>query len=96
MDGDQIAEIKRKLKEDGYNIYVYSYPGGMCFPFHSHDHSTIHVVLSGSLKITMDDTDHILTPGERFIVPADLLHSAEVLGDSPVVCIDATQPQRQK
>ena len=93
MDGDQIAAIKQALKDEGYNIYVYSYPGGMYFPPHSHDHDTVHIVLSGSLKVIIDEVDHILLPGERFIVPADTLHSAEILGDSPVVCIDATRPR---
>jgi quercetin dioxygenase-like cupin family protein len=93
MDSDQISELKRSLKSDGYNIYVYSYPGGMCFPEHTHDYDMIHVVLNGSLKISLDGQDHILSAGDRFTVPARVPHSAEVLGDSPVVCLDATQPR---
>jgi quercetin dioxygenase-like cupin family protein len=93
MDSERIAEIKHSLKTEGYNIYVYSYPGGMFFPLHNHDHDTIHVVLSGSLKITVDGIDEILDPGERFVIPALVPHSSEVLGDSPVVCMDATKPR---
>ena len=92
MDGDTTADLKKQLKQEGYNIYVYSYPGGMCFPVHSHNHDTIHVVLSGTLRVHMDDTDHYLKPGERFVIPANVPHSAEVIGESPVVCIDATKP----
>jgi len=92
MDSEQITTIKHSLKEEGYNIYVYSYPGGMCFPMHVHDHDTIHVVLSGSLKVSMDGEDHYLTPGERFIIPAGTMHSAEIIGETPVVCLDATKP----
>lgn len=92
MDSDDVARIKAGLKEEGYHIYVYSYPGGMCFPVHAHDHDTIHVVLSGSLKVSMDGKDHILVPGERFLIPAKADHSAEVLGEMPVVCLDATRP----
>ena len=91
MDSEQISDLKRMLKEEGFNIYVYSYPDGMIFPMHSHEHETIHVVLSGSMKITMDEADHILFPGQRFHVPAGAVHSAEVLGSSPVVCLDATR-----
>jgi len=93
MDGEQIAAIKQQLKDEGYNIYVYSYPGGMCFPPHMHEHDTIHIVLSGAMKITMDDTDHILKPGERFVVPEAKMHTAEVLGEMPVVILDATPPK---
>jgi mannose-6-phosphate isomerase-like protein (cupin superfamily) len=94
MDSDQISALKRALKEEGFNIYVYSYPDGMIFPMHAHEHETIHVVLSGSMKITMDDTDHILSPGHRFRVPPGTPHSAEVLGSTPVVCLDATRHVR--
>jgi quercetin dioxygenase-like cupin family protein len=92
MDSEQIAALKQQLRDEGYNLYVYSYPGGMCFPPHSHDHNTIHVVLNGAMKVTLDDTDHILKSGERFLVPANMLHTAEVLGEMPVVILDATPP----
>ena len=93
MDSEQISALKQGLREEGYNIYVYSYPGGMCFPPHMHDHDTIHIVLSGSMKITIDEIDHILSQGERFVVPSHKLHTAEVLGESPVVILDATPPR---
>ena len=93
MDSEQIAALKQQLKDEGYNIYVYSYPGGMCFPPHSHDHDTIHVVLNGAMKISMKEDDHILKPGERFTVPAHVMHTAEVLGEMPVVILDATPPR---
>jgi len=91
MTGDEIAAIKQQLKDDGYHIYVYSYPGGMCFPVHTHDHDTIHVLLSGSLQINFNNNEHNLIPGKRFLVPAHVPHSAEVLGESTVVCLDATK-----
>ncbi|PLX32539.1 MAG: hypothetical protein C0600_02215 [Ignavibacteria bacterium] len=93
MDSEQIAALKQQLRDEGYNIYVYSYPGGMCFPPHSHDHDTIHVVLNGAMRISMEESDHILKPGERFKVPADVMHTAEVLGEMPVVILDATPPR---
>ena len=93
MDSEQVAAIKQNLKDEGFNIYVYSYPGGMCFPQHLHEYDVIHVVLSGSMVINMDETDFVLVPGERFLVPANRTHSAEVLGESPVVILDATKPK---
>lgn len=93
MDSEKVAAIKQALRDEGYNIYVYSYPGGMCFPQHLHEHDVIHVVLSGSMVISMEETDFVLVPGERFVVPAFKAHSAEVLGESPVVILDATQPR---
>jgi mannose-6-phosphate isomerase-like protein (cupin superfamily) len=95
MDGEQIATIKQQLRDEGYNIYVYSYPGGMCFPPHSHDHDTIHVILNGMMRITLEETEYIVRAGERFVVPAFVKHTAEVLGEMPVVVLDATMPTRK-
>jgi len=94
MDGEQIAALKQQLKDEGYNLYVYSYPGGMCFPSHSHDHDTLHVLLNGSMKITMDGADFILKPGQRFLISANTIHAAEVLGEMPAVVLDATLPHK--
>jgi mannose-6-phosphate isomerase-like protein (cupin superfamily) len=91
MDGEQIARIKHDLKGEGYHIYVYSYPGGMFFAPHKHDHDTLHIMLSGRMIVHMNGEEHALEPGERFVVPAHVMHSAEVIGDMPVVCIDATR-----
>ncbi len=93
MDIDQVTSIKHELREEGYNIYVYSYPGGMCFPRHSHTHDTIHIVLSGTVKIVIDGTEYFPKSGERFPISAGTVHSAEVLGDTPLICIDATRPK---
>jgi len=93
MTSEDIAAIKHELKEEGYNIYVYSYPNGMYFPPHSHEHDTTHVLFSGAIKVCMNGEEHVLEPGKRFVIPAYVQHSAEVLGDMPVVCLDATKPE---
>ncbi|MAT39705.1 MAG: hypothetical protein CL946_08895 [Ectothiorhodospiraceae bacterium] len=91
MDGDQIAQIKNELKEQGYTIYVYSYPPAMYFPEHKHEYPKLHVVLSGSLKITLPDREVILNEGERIEIDADIPHTAEVLGETPLICVDAAK-----
>ncbi len=91
MDSAEISQIKHELKEQGYTIYVYSYPCGMYFPEHKHSYAKLHIVLSGTLKISMPDNEVVLKPGDRFEVPANVPHTAEVIGDGPMVCIDATK-----
>jgi quercetin dioxygenase-like cupin family protein len=63
----------------------------MYFPEHKHNYPKVHIVLSGKLKIILPDDEVILTEGERLEVPANTPHTAEVLGDGPMVCIDATK-----
>lgn len=89
MDSQEVSRIKQELRDEGYNLYVHSHPAGMFFPEHKHDHVTLHIILSGKMSITMDGEVHFLQSGDRLEIPADTDHSAEVLGESPVVCIDA-------
>lgn len=89
MDSQEVSQIKQDLRDQGYNLYVHSHPAGMCFPEHTHEALTLHIVLSGKMSITMDGEIFILQSGDRLEVPANTPHSAEVLGESPVVCIDA-------
>ena len=88
MDSQDVTNLKKQLREQGYNIYVHSHPAGMCFPEHKHDHHTLHVILSGSMNIRVDGKEHVLESGDQIEIPANILHTAEV-GETPVVCIDA-------
>ncbi len=89
MDSQEVSRIKQELRESGYNLYVHSHPAGMFFPEHKHAYVTLHVILSGKMSITMNGEIHMLQSGDRLEIPADMEHSAEVLGDMGVVCIDA-------
>lgn len=89
MDLQDVTNLKRQLREEGYNIYVHSHPAGMVFPEHKHTHLTVHIILSGQMAVIMDGEEYLLKSGDRLEIPADVLHSAEVIGESPVVCIDA-------
>lgn len=89
MSPQEVSEIKRELRDQGYSLYVHSHPPGMCFPEHKHPHVTLHVILSGKMSVVMDGSEITLGPGERLEIPANTPHTAEVMGDSGVVCIDA-------
>ncbi len=78
-----------KLSDLGYVCTRYIYPPGTCFPLHSHELDKIDAVLRGSFRITTADSSLILNAGDYVHVPAYLMHSAEVIGNDPVVSIDA-------
>ncbi len=42
------------------------------------------VVLSGRLRIWLEDAAHDLGPGDELLIPAQVEHGSEVLGDEPV------------
>ena len=51
----------------------------------------IDAVITGHLRIAMDDDSVILKAGDFIQVPQGTVHSAEVTGDEPVVSLDAVK-----
>jgi quercetin dioxygenase-like cupin family protein len=85
--------LRRLLTELGYTCHRYAYPPGTVFPEHAHDVDKIDAVLSGRFRITMDGKSAILQAGDYVFVPNGTVHRVEVVGDEPVVSIDAVKKQ---
>ena|SRR5688572_29798629 len=83
--------LRRKLEERGYSVACYTYPPGTFFPTHTHGVDKIDAVLSGEFRITMGRDSAVLKPGDLVLVPKRAEHSAEVVGDQPVVSLDAVK-----
>ncbi len=83
--------LRRKLEARGYAVSRYVYPPGTSFPPHTHDIDKIDAVVSGLFRMTMGDVDAVLEAGDCLAVPRGAAHSAEVVGDEPVVSLDATR-----
>ncbi len=49
----------------------------------------IDAVLSGRFRLTLEGEAVVLEPGDSIEVPRGAVHSAEVVGDEPVVSLDA-------
>jgi quercetin dioxygenase-like cupin family protein len=81
--------LRRKLERRGYQVTRYVYPPGTCFPPHSHTVDKIDAVLAGRFRLVMQGRSAVLEAGDAIEVPGGVLHSAEVIGDSPVVSLDA-------
>ena len=48
-------------------------------------------VISGQFRMTAAGKEFILGPGDMLLVPANTVHTAEVVGKTPVVSLDATK-----
>ncbi len=81
--------LRRKLEKRGYHVSLYTYSPGTRFPDHRHDVDKIDAVLSGRFRMTMGGRAVILEAGDCLVVPRGTVHSAEVVGDEPVVSLDA-------
>jgi quercetin dioxygenase-like cupin family protein len=87
---DEVA-LRREIERRGYRVSRYVYRPGTRFPDHTHDVDKIDAVVSGRFRITVADEAIVLGPGDRLAVPRGTVHSAEVVGDEPVVSLDAVR-----
>ncbi len=85
------AAFRRKLEKKGYRVARYVYSPGTYFPPHTHGTDKIDGVVSGQFRMTTPEGSVILEAGDALYVPRGLEHSAEVVGDDPVVSFDAAK-----
>ena len=81
--------LRAKLETRGYQVTRYVYPPGTVFPPHSHGVDKIDAVLSGQFQMRLQGKTDVLEAGDCLAVPRGEIHSAEVVGDQPVVSLDA-------
>jgi len=85
------ANFRRKLEGQGYRVARYVYPPGTYFPSHEHAVDKIDGVLAGQFRMTMAGQSVVLEAGDCLRVPRGAEHSAEALGDEPVISLDAVR-----
>ena len=83
--------LREKLERKDYRVSRYVYPPGTYFPEHTHDVDKIDAVVSGRFRLTLEDESVVLEAGDAIEVPRGAVHSAEVVGDEPVVSLDAVR-----
>jgi mannose-6-phosphate isomerase-like protein (cupin superfamily) len=81
--------LRGKLEGLGYSVSRYEYPPGMFFSEHTHSVDKIDAVVSGRFRMTLEGREVILEAGDCLTVPRGTPHSAEVMGNEPVISLDA-------
>jgi mannose-6-phosphate isomerase-like protein (cupin superfamily) len=85
------AALRRKLEALGFEVARYVYPPGTRFGTHTHGTDKIDAVVSGRFRIRMGNESVVLEAGDCVHVPRGAEHSAEVVGQEPVVSLDAVR-----
>lgn len=76
-----IDDARSALMTDGYTDIDEWHDGpSVIYPAHEHDGDTAHIVVGGSVFITIDGVEKEYRPGDRFDIPAHTAHSAR-MGD---------------
>lgn len=83
--------LRRRLEARGYRVTRYVYPPGTRFPDHAHAVDKIDAVVAGRFRLVLEGRAVLLEPGDAIEVPRGAVHSAEVVGDEPVVSLDAVR-----
>jgi len=92
LDGPFSASAMRgKLERAGYVVTRYTYPPGTVFPEHVHGADKIDGVVAGRFRLVVAGHLTVLGPGDWIEVPRGTRHSAAVVGDEPVVSLDAVR-----
>lgn len=90
LDGELTeAALRRKLEALGYTVARWVYPPGSLFPDHTHGVDKIDAVVSGRFRLVIGGHVAVLGAGDWIEVPRGVTHNAAVLGDTPVVSLDA-------
>ena len=85
------AALRAKLESRGYRIAKYVYEPGTVFPDHTHGVDKIDAVVSGRFRLVVGGHLAVLGPGDWVAIPRGSVHSAAVVGDEPVVSLDAVK-----
>jgi len=67
---------------------------GARVPEHSHEHEQAGYVVHGTFTFEVDGKEHVISPGESYVIPGDAPHAAENRADIPVDGIDVFAPPR--
>ncbi|HJZ88868.1 MAG TPA: cupin domain-containing protein [Polyangia bacterium] len=81
--------LRKKLDALGYQVTRFVYPPGTVFETHTHEVDKIDAVVSGRFLIRMGAQSAVLEAGDAVFVPRGMPHHAEVVGEEPVVSLDA-------
>lgn len=68
---------------------------GAVVPLHSHPHEQCGIVLAGRLELTVAGESRWLEPGEVYVIPGGVEHSARA-GEAPTRVLDVFSPVREE
>lgn len=85
------AALRARLESLGYRVARYVYEPGTVFPDHKHDVDKIDAVVSGRFRLVVRGHMKMLTAGDWVEIPRGTVHNAAVIGDEPVVSLDAVR-----
>lgn len=89
------VELTYLLEGERMSILHFEVAPGTTVPLHDHPHEQAGYLLAGEFTFVLDDgEEHVLRPGESYMVAGDEPHAAENRGGEPVRGIEVFSPPR--
>jgi quercetin dioxygenase-like cupin family protein len=87
----ELKELKELLAKEGLESELYSDPPGLKYGRHRHDFDDFIVIVAGKMKLSTDNAEWTLKPGDRLNLPANTYHRAEMVGKEEVKYLSAAK-----
>ena len=86
-----VRRLQARLEADGYQVSLYLLAPGTSFGEHCLPEARIEAIFAGQLRLVFGGKTHLLGPGDWLEVPAGITLVSEVVGDEPVLGLDAAR-----
>jgi len=86
-----INKVRARLEQEGLSPSRFEMMPGDEYGDHAHPNAEIRWVVSGRMRVFVDREELTLEPGDRLDLAANVLHSADVVGDEVVVTLCASR-----
>jgi quercetin dioxygenase-like cupin family protein len=83
------------LHTDELMVVWLKIPPGTEFPDHSHHHAQIGFQVSGWAELRGENGKFEIGPGTAYMFESNEVHGSRVIGEEPVIQIDAFHPARE-
>jgi quercetin dioxygenase-like cupin family protein len=70
------ATLRRRLADDGFDVFAWSDAPGADYQPHAHDHDESLWIVDGEITFGIGGAPHRLGPGDRLMLPAGMVHTA--------------------
>lgn len=71
-------EIEKAIRGEGFDPLLIVDPPGSTYPPHTHPETKLLAFLQGQMEVTVKGKRYHCIPGDRIVVPGDVVHSALV------------------
>ncbi|MBN9067686.1 MAG: cupin domain-containing protein [Rhizobiales bacterium] len=87
--------VERKaISGDGATIALHRLKPGHEPQPHSHKNEQIAYIISGTIRFFVGGEEHLVGPGGLLVIPPNVEHWGEVVGDEDVINLDVFTPRR--